>query len=93
MTNAPTTISEADILSQVVAPDQPSLPPESARSILSLSFSQTATDWMNELADKNNKGTITEAERAEMEKYARVGNFLNLMQAKARRSLQASAGG
>ena len=38
--------------------------------------------------DKNSKGTITDAERAEMEKYLRVGTFLDLIQAKARVSLQ-----
>ena len=42
---------------------------------------------MNELANKNRQGTLTDAERTEMEQYLGVGNFLNLMQAKARLSL------
>ena len=46
---------------------------------------------MNELAEKNRQGTLTESEAAEMEKYLRVGNFLNLMQAKARLTLATGA--
>ena len=82
------TISEADILSKVVAPDQAGLPAASARSILELGFSSDATRRMDELAEKNRQGTITAEEKAEMEKYMRVGNFLNLMQTKARLSLK-----
>jgi len=83
----PHTITEADILAHVIAPDQPGLPPESARAILALQFDQTALARMNDLAEKNRAGTLTEAERIEMEKYLRVGQFLNLLQAKARVSL------
>ena len=48
---------------------------------------------MMELADKNNRGTLSAAERQEMEKYARVGNFLDLLQAKARLSLKNGGSG
>ena len=84
----PTPITEADILSQVVAPDRADLPPELARSILDLKFSRAAVARMNELAEKNNQGILSDSERQEMEKYMRVGSFLDLMQAKARLSLQ-----
>ena len=83
-------ITEADILNQVVAPDQPDLNPEAARSLLDLCFTDDAQDRMRELMDKNNKGTITEAEQSEMQKYLLVGTFLDLMQAKARLSLATS---
>ncbi|EDX74593.1 hypothetical protein MC7420_6071 [Coleofasciculus chthonoplastes PCC 7420] len=46
---------------------------------------------MNELAEKNNRGLLSETERQDMEKYLRVGNFLNLLHAKARQSLQPSS--
>jgi hypothetical protein len=83
-------LTEADILSEVVAPDRPSLSPESARSILELRFTERATSRMRELLDKNNKGTISTDERSELDKYLRVGQFLDLMQAKARLSIQQS---
>ena len=82
------TITEADILAHVISPDQPGLPPESARAILALKFDQTALERMNDLAERNRAGTLSEAERMEMEKYLRVGQFLNLLQAKARVSLR-----
>jgi hypothetical protein len=84
----PNTITEADILAHVISPDQPGLPPESARAILELKFDQTARERMNDLAEKNRAGTLSEAERMEVEKYLRVGQFLNLLQAKARVSLR-----
>lgn len=80
-------VTEAEILERIVAPDKPGLPADSARSILELQFDQFAIDRMNELAEKNRQGTITEAERDEIDKYMRVGNLLNLLQDKARLSL------
>jgi hypothetical protein len=84
------TITEADILSEVVAPDQPGISPEFARAILELHFTDKASRKISKLLDKNNKGTISVSERAVLDKYLRVGQFLDLMQAKARLSLQQS---
>ena len=81
---ANSTLTEAHILEQVVMSDQPGMSPESARAILDQRFDASALSRMNELAEKNRQGILTESERQEMEKYVRVGNFLNLMQAKAR---------
>ena len=82
------TITEADILSQVIAPGQSGLSPESARSILELRFSDAAKDRIRDLMNRNNRGTITDAEVFELEKYLRVGMFLDLIQAKACVSLR-----
>jgi hypothetical protein len=84
------TITEADILSEVVAPDQPGISPEFAGAILNLHFTEKANKQIRKLLDKNNKGTISETERAVLDKYLRVGQFLDLMQAKARLSLEQS---
>lgn len=81
-------LTEADILTQVVAPGKPDLPPEVARSILKMRFNDEASKRMQELMDKNNQGTISESETAEMDKYLRVGTFLDLIQAKAHLSLK-----
>jgi uncharacterized protein YnzC (UPF0291/DUF896 family) len=80
-------VTETEILKDVVAPDEPDLSPESARAILQLRFRQRAIDRMNELAEKNRQGSLTDAERGELDRYLRVGNFINLIQAKARNSL------
>jgi hypothetical protein len=91
MSSASPPVTEAHILEQVIIPDQPGMSPEFARAILDLRFDPAAVDRMNELAEKNCQGQLTEAERQEMDAYLRVGNFLNLMQAKARLSLKSGA--
>jgi hypothetical protein len=87
MSSASAPITEAKILEQVVMSDEHGMSPESARAILALHFDPRAVRRMNELAEKNRAGTLTETERQEMDNYLRVGNFLNLMQAKARLAL------
>ena len=83
------TITESEILADVIAPDAGDLTPEVARSVLKWKFTDRAVERMNELADRNNKGIITAGERQDLEKYLRVGSLINLVQAKARLSLQA----
>ena len=71
-------ITEAQILAEVIGPNRPDLPPETAQSILSLKFSPGATKDIRRLLRKNNRGTITADERVVLEKYLRVGQFLDL---------------
>lgn len=80
-------MTEADILAELISPEQGGLPEEASRLILGLKFSQTAVDRINELAENNRLASITESELVLLDKYLRVGNFLNLIQAKARHSL------
>ena len=49
-------VTEADILTAVVAPDQADLSAESARAILELRFQLPALERMNDLAEKNQIG-------------------------------------
>jgi hypothetical protein len=90
MSSASSTLTEADILSEVVAPNEPTLSQELAHAILSVRFSDRATDRIRELLQKNNAGTLTPLERADLDKYLRVGQFIDLMQAKARVSLKSA---
>lgn len=79
--------TEAEILSEVLSPDQGDLPTEVAQLVLRWKFNRQTTAHINALARRNQKGSITAAEREELERYLRVGSFLNLLQAKARVSL------
>src|SRR5437879_4923926 len=88
----PTTPSEAEILAEVIGPDRPKLTRETAESLLSLTFSPVATKHIRRLLQKNNRGTITAEERVVLEKYLRVGQFLDLLHATARLSLERPAG-
>lgn len=84
-------ITESEILADVIAPDQGDLSADVAESVLRWKFTDRTVAHMNALADSNNKGTITAQEREELEKYLRVGSLTNILQAKARRSLQTGA--
>lgn len=80
-------ISESDILNEMICPDVGELPPDGAKALLTLQFTPAAISRMNELAEKNRLDEISSAEKDEMEKYMRVGNFLSAIKAKARLSL------
>ncbi len=73
---------EASIFERLV------IPPESARAVLALRFASDDEERMQKLMDKNNRGTISSDERAEMEAFRRIGSFLAIAQAKARLALQ-----
>jgi len=82
------TVSEFEILCDVISPRRANLTPEVARSILEWKFSPKSVAKMNRLAERNRLGKITESEREELERFLRVGSLVNLAQAKARRSLR-----
>ena len=92
MSTTPDTVTEADVLDQLITAEQPGFSPEAAQGLLNLRFSPDATRRMNELAERNRQGTLTQAEQAALERYRRVGHFLNIVQAKARVCLSAPAG-
>ena len=85
------TISEADILEDIVEPDQPGLSPELAGFLLKLRFSAKAERQIRRLLQKNNRGTIDAKDRLLLHRYLRVGQFLDLLHAKAKVSLNQSA--
>ena len=83
-------ITEADILTKIVHPKKGNLSAEAARSFLDLRFDAATTKAIRQLLEKNNRGTISAAERLALEKYLRVGQLLDLLHAKAKLSLQRS---
>lgn len=83
-------VTEVDIMSDVIAPTRGDLPPEVAKSVLDWKFTDQAVARMTDLAERNGQGAIGPAEREELDKYLRVGSFINLLQAKARLSLLSS---
>jgi hypothetical protein len=91
MPQIPSPVTEADIFARIVHPEAGNLPPDISHLILNLKFGAEDITRMNELAERNNQGLLNETEQQEMEKYLRVGNFLNLLHAKARRSLTGSS--
>jgi hypothetical protein len=82
------TITEADILDRVIRPQVANLHPEAARSFLQFRFDREAIRHIRQLLRKNNRGLITAAERLVLEKYLRVGQFLDLLHAKAKLAMR-----
>jgi hypothetical protein len=87
MEDTQTMYAESAILTRVISPETGDLPPTAAQVFLGLSFPPNDIERMNVLADKNRRGEANEQELEELEHYSRVGNFINLLQSKARRSL------
>jgi hypothetical protein len=79
--------SDADILDEILNSDDGPLPAAAARSFLNLKFSRAATERIRKLLRKNNAGTILAKEKAALERYLRVGQFLDLLHAKAHLTL------
>ena len=68
-------------------PEKNGLSPETARSLLELTFAEEDTARMNDLARKNREGALTDDERKELALYVKVGDVLSLLHLKARKSL------
>ena len=60
---------------------------QSAEALLRLRADREMQGRIEELADKCNEGRLTSEERDEYEALIRVGNFVAILQAKARRLL------
>jgi hypothetical protein len=82
--------SDGLLLMDLLAPDDAVFPPEVAQWILSIKFSDDRQARMLDLADRGNQGTLSDAEKDEIHRYARVGDVLTLLHCKARLSLRQS---
>jgi hypothetical protein len=80
--------SEAAIFSRVFTNGKEILSPELAKHILSLTFSDADKARMNELAEKNQEGTLSRKEKEELFNYIKVGDLLAILQSKARIALK-----
>ena len=82
---------DAGILARLIRPEDASLSPAAAEALLAIRFGQRDLDRIHELAVKNQDDALTPAEKADLESYLRVSSFLDLVHAKARRSLRRHA--
>jgi hypothetical protein len=83
---------EAVILNRLIKPGE-ELPQAAARALLRFEFDEDDRVRMHELALKNQTDELSAKEEAELRGYLKVGLFLDLVHAKARRSLKRSSGG
>ena len=71
-------------LDRLVEPVVRTLTPEVAKAIVELRADPALQARMDELAEKSNEGQLSADEREEYETSIRFGNFLAILQAKAR---------
>ena len=72
----------------MIRPERAVVPPEAARFLLTLDFSEADHARIQELSCKAQDGMLSDEERCELEGYVRLGDMLALLQSKARRSLK-----
>ena len=81
-------VSDSTILERVINPERGDFSAELARHVLALDFPPRDHERYQALSAKVSEGALDEQERAELEEYLDVNDFLTLMKAKARISLQ-----
>jgi hypothetical protein len=83
-----TTDAEVTILARILGNGRGQLPPQIARYLLTLGFSDRDKARMHRLAVRNQKDTLLPAEKEELLAYARAGTVLSILKSKARRALK-----
>jgi len=78
---------EAEIWARLMRAQKFELSPEAARFLLSVNFEEDDRRRMLELAERSEAGSLTPKEQAEFDGYLHVGNFLAIMQSRARIAL------
>jgi len=87
------TLNEIDIWASAIEPAASGMPPADAEAILRWSFNEEAKRRMEELANRNGEGSLSESGHEELEAYVNVGQVIAILQAKARLSLQRAGNG
>jgi hypothetical protein len=76
------------MLEQIASLDAKSISPETARQLLDLYFSRSHQEQVDALSQKARKGSLTPAERAELDEFIRMADLLAILQSRARQALK-----
>jgi hypothetical protein len=79
---------DAAVLTRLIRPNNDDLPAPEAKALLNIRFDNHELARIQELVAKNQDNALTPDEKADLESYLRVSAFVDLMHAKARRSLR-----
>jgi hypothetical protein len=83
----PSILLQNGILRQLLGADQ-DLPPEVARFFLDLAFTQADNERIESLSQKASDGDLTPEEHEELSLYVMLGDFLTIMQSRARAAMK-----
>jgi hypothetical protein len=86
-TTTRTTENEVSILARVLGNENGRSPPELARYILNLTFSERDKARMHDLAVRNRADALSPAEKEELLAFGKAGDLLAILKSKARRTL------
>jgi len=92
VSSASGTVTEGEILSHAIETIGESHWRQFASMVSNLTLPERDLDRVDGLLEKSRKGAMSDRERAELEKYLRVSNFLDLMRARAQRELDQARG-
>jgi len=76
------------ILIQIIEPFAECLTQEAARKLVALKADDSIQGRVDELAEKANSGTLSEAEKSEYDRYLAAFHFVSIVQARTRRLIQ-----
>ena len=80
--------TEAAILSRLIHPERDDLTNEAAQALLRMDFERQDLDRIHDLITRNQSDALSPTEQVELGSYLRISAFLDLMHAKARRSVR-----
>jgi hypothetical protein len=86
------TSSELAIFARLIKGDGTNISLELARYLLALGFDEADQSRIAELAERNQEGTLSGMEKAELENYVKAGHLLALLHSRARLALKAGKG-
>lgn len=75
--------TEIETLDRILDPIRECFTAEVAARIVALRADPTVQARLDVLADKNNRGTLQDDERSELQAYVQAGNLIAVLQAKA----------
>lgn len=81
---------DSEILHNLIFPFDEDLDVSAARSLLRIRFNRETTKNINRLLSKNRRGHISADERIVLDRFIRMGQFIDVLQAKARKALKES---
>jgi uncharacterized protein YnzC (UPF0291/DUF896 family) len=79
---------DAAVLARLIRPNGDDLPADEAKALLNIRFGKRELDHIHELVTKNQEDALSATEKADLESYLRVSAFIDLVHAKARRTLK-----
>lgn len=83
-------LNNSPLVERVIGLDRNDMPPEAARFMLALGFTDADKMRMTDLSSKASLGTLTEAESQEIDAFLLLSDFLAILKSKARMSLKSA---